>query len=263
MKKGTIKTVVVAALLMLAIAIPLLVQAAPKLCNNGADDDNDGLTDYPNDPGCSSQGDNTETGTDVCDNGLDETNDADALADYRLSGGDTGCTSVTDTSEIDGECDDKTDNDGDGQIDYSADAGCSSYQDNDETNCGDGAVSGSEVCDGTNLNGQTCVTQGFGGGTLSCGATCSSFVTTSCWTNTCSDTDGGTVQGTQGTVSGSYQGTPYSNTDSCIDSIALTEWRCVTVGSGLGGGLTGSSSNYNCNQINGSNYTMCASGACQ
>ncbi|HLD02665.1 MAG TPA: hypothetical protein VJC07_03135 [Candidatus Nanoarchaeia archaeon] len=191
LKKGTIRSLTIVALLILVIGVPLLVRGARSACNDNVDNDGDGATDYP------------------------------------------------------------------------ADAGCANNQDNDETNCGDGAVSGSEVCDGTNLNGQTCVTQGFGGGALSCGATCSSFVTTSCWTNTCSDTDGGTVQGTQGTVSGNYQGAPYSDTDSCLDSITLKEWRCVTVGSGLGGGLTGSSSNYNCNQINGTNYTSCVSGACQ
>jgi hypothetical protein len=34
--------------------------------------------------------------------------------------------------------------------------------------CGDNIVKGSEQCDGTNLNGQTCNTLGYNGGTLSC-----------------------------------------------------------------------------------------------
>ena len=46
--------------------------------------------------------------------------------------------------------------------------------------CGNNLKEGTEVCDGTDLAGQTCVSQGFTGGTLSCNGTCSAFVTTSC-----------------------------------------------------------------------------------
>ncbi|HVR96688.1 MAG TPA: proprotein convertase P-domain-containing protein, partial [Thermoanaerobaculia bacterium] len=46
--------------------------------------------------------------------------------------------------------------------------------------CGNNLKEGTEVCDGTDLGGQTCVSQGFTGGTLSCNGTCSAFVTTSC-----------------------------------------------------------------------------------
>lgn len=38
--------------------------------------------------------------------------------------------------------------------------------------CGDGTVDPNEDCDGTNLNGGTCVTAGFGSGTLACGPGC-------------------------------------------------------------------------------------------
>jgi Protein of unknown function (DUF1566) len=38
--------------------------------------------------------------------------------------------------------------------------------------CGDGTVSGDEQCDGTDLNGGTCVTAGLGSGTLACGPGC-------------------------------------------------------------------------------------------
>lgn len=48
--------------------------------------------------------------------------------------------------------------------------------------CGNSLIESPEVCDGTNLGGQTCVTQGFTGGTLSCNASCSAFVTTACTT---------------------------------------------------------------------------------
>jgi endoglucanase len=67
-------------------------------CSDGLDNDNDGLTDYPNDSGCKS----------VLDN--DETNAATALA----------------------ACSDKIDNDNDGLIDFPNDLGCSSAIDNDE-----------------------------------------------------------------------------------------------------------------------------------
>jgi len=46
--------------------------------------------------------------------------------------------------------------------------------------CGNNLKEGTEVCDGTDLGGQTCVSRGFTGGTLSCNGTCSAFVTTSC-----------------------------------------------------------------------------------
>lgn len=45
--------------------------------------------------------------------------------------------------------------------------------------CGDGVVAGAEECDQGNLNGETCVSQGFGAGTLACGAGCL-FDTTGC-----------------------------------------------------------------------------------
>jgi len=45
--------------------------------------------------------------------------------------------------------------------------------------CGNGEIDGDEQCDGTNLNEQSCETQGFDGGTLGCTATCQ-FDTTGC-----------------------------------------------------------------------------------
>ena len=39
--------------------------------------------------------------------------------------------------------------------------------------CGNSFIEGNEQCDGTNFNGQTCVSKGFAGGTLKCGPTCS------------------------------------------------------------------------------------------
>ena len=173
-------------------------------CNDGSDNDNDGLTDYPNDAGCSSSNDNSELGTAACDNGVDESNDADALADFRLSGGDQGCSSVTDTNERDGACDDLLDNDLDGTIDFTsvnftADPECGSYADVEYE---------------------------------------------------CSDTDGGFTPLVQGTVSGSFGGTPFSQTDFCVDSTTLTEYYC---------NYNWASQNVNC-ALN--TTTQCVNGAC-
>nr|MBA4405106.1 hypothetical protein [Nanoarchaeum sp.] len=38
--------------------------------------------------------------------------------------------------------------------------------------CGNGAIDSGEQCDGSNLNGQTCISQDFGGGSLSCTNLC-------------------------------------------------------------------------------------------
>jgi hypothetical protein len=58
--------------------------------------------------------------------------------------------------------------------------------------CGDGLVAGAEQCDQGNLNGQTCVTQGFGAGALACGDACL-FDTSGCFTNRFVDNLDGTV----------------------------------------------------------------------
>ena len=127
-KIATIAALIVVSILIITIAFA--APRAPKKCDNGSDDDNDGLVDYPKDPGCSSSRDTTETSIYlICDNGVDETNDADTLADYRLSGGDAGCTSATDNNERDGLCDDLSDNDGDGLTDRPSDPECGSYAD--------------------------------------------------------------------------------------------------------------------------------------
>lgn len=202
-KKAKIATITA---LVIAISIvALMVYAAPKKCSNGVDDDNDGLVDYPNDPGCSGSQDNTETNSAlVCDNSIDETNDADTLADYRLSGGDAGCTSPTDNNERDGLCDDLSDNDGDAKIDF------------------------------TNVNGTA-------------DPECGTFADVE---HECSDTDNGEVT-VQGTTSGSFGGTPFNSTDSCVDAVTLIEYYCSPYNLG--------SQNVSCvmNQT-----TSCSNGAC-
>ncbi len=46
--------------------------------------------------------------------------------------------------------------------------------------CGDGVKNGAETCDGDDLGGETCMTQGFPGGTLACVGNCSAFDTSGC-----------------------------------------------------------------------------------
>lgn len=49
--------------------------------------------------------------------------------------------------------------------------------------CGDNAIDPGEVCDGTALGGESCVSQGFDSGVLACAADCLSFDTSACVTN--------------------------------------------------------------------------------
>jgi hypothetical protein len=50
--------------------------------------------------------------------------------------------------------------------------------------CGNDLREGTEVCDGLDLDAETCVGQGFAGGALDCNATCDGFVTVGCYTAT-------------------------------------------------------------------------------
>lgn len=65
-------------------------------CSNGLDDDGDGQTDFPNDPGCLDALDSNERGASYeCDNGIDD--DGDGFLDFP---DDDGCESPTDDSEF-------------------------------------------------------------------------------------------------------------------------------------------------------------------
>jgi len=46
--------------------------------------------------------------------------------------------------------------------------------------CGDGKISGAEVCDGAAIGGKTCKGLGFSGGTLACARDCRSFDVSGC-----------------------------------------------------------------------------------
>ncbi len=62
--------------------------------------------------------------------------------------------------------------------------------------CGDGVVNGTDACDGGDLAGETCETQGFDGGTLACFGTCT-FNTSGCTTDVNSICGDGTVEGVE------------------------------------------------------------------
>ena len=67
-------------------------------CSDGMDNDTDGVTDFPNEPGCASAEDNDETNPTTpaaCSNSMDD--DSDTLVDYPA---DYGCTGAGATSEV-------------------------------------------------------------------------------------------------------------------------------------------------------------------
>jgi len=81
----------------------ILAVTTRPACNDGIDDDGDGLVDFPNDPGCASADDLDERSPLlVCDDGVD--NDGDGLIDFPA---DPDCASPLDPTEY-------TDSDGDG-----------------------------------------------------------------------------------------------------------------------------------------------------
>lgn len=105
-------------------------------CHDGIDNDNDGLTDHPGDPGCSNANDASEDDVPTaphCSDGVD--NDGDGAADYPA---DDGCADANGPTEEEApepppaECADGLDNDGDGAADYPADHDCSSPTDANE-----------------------------------------------------------------------------------------------------------------------------------
>jgi subtilisin family serine protease len=80
-------------------------------CDNGYDDDGDGVTDLA-DPGCADGADDSELGAVECDDGEDD--DGDGFADFP---DDPGCASLAaDAEQV--QCQDGLDNDGDGGIDF-------------------------------------------------------------------------------------------------------------------------------------------------
>lgn len=88
------------------------------ICANGLDDDGDGVTDFPAEPGCDSPSDNDETDPNVprqCSNAADD--DEDGLIDFP---DDPGCIGAADDFEGP-DCSDGIDNNGNGTLDYDRD----------------------------------------------------------------------------------------------------------------------------------------------
>ncbi len=92
------------------------------------------------------------------------------------------------------QCNDRKDNDGDTLVDYPADPGCTSKQDNDETDP---------------------VT-----------TTTSTSTTTTTILNSCFDSDGGINAFVFGNITGYQSGSPYAYYDACGNSTVLTERVC-------------------------------------
>ena len=130
--------------------------------------------------------------------------------------------------------------------------------------CGDGSAQGSESCDGSDLGGATCVTQGFTLGTLRCASGCT-LDTSGCFATRCVDNGDGTVtdhqtglqweQKTTTVGSGANAGDPHDvdnvytwtavNNGTNPDGTAFTEFLgklngCTTSdGSTIAGGFAG------------------------
>lgn len=110
-------------------------------CSNGGDDDGDKLVDFPADWGCTApsigpnQADASEVDPPQCNDGVDNDGDTWLDANTNIPGQtkDPGCTDLNDTSESPNpQCSDAVDNDKDGKIDFPADPGCTSREDDAE-----------------------------------------------------------------------------------------------------------------------------------
>ena len=123
----------------------------PKVqCADGIDNDDDGAIDFPEDPGCTAESDETEGSppSAQCSDGRD--NDNDGLTDYPS---DPGCVAPNQDDETDDcpsgpncpECGNDKDDDMNGSMDYPDDPGCTSASDyseviNNPVACGAGLV---------------------------------------------------------------------------------------------------------------------------
>ncbi len=144
-----------------------------------------------------------------------------AIVDFECGSGGPVCgNNVTESPEV---CD-GTDLNGETCQSQGFDTGtlgclsdCSGYDTSGCSNnggpvCGNGVIETGEVCDGSNLGGQTCSSQGFSGGTLACNSTCDGFDTSGCTSGGCTtqtlysnnfDSTSGLSDWTRGTFDGS------------------------------------------------------------
>ncbi len=114
--------------------------------------------------------------------------------------------------------------------------------------CGNGVIETGEVCDGSNLGGETCVSQGFSGGTLACNGSCTGFDTSGCTSGGCT---------TQTLYSNDFDSTSGLSdwTRGTFDGSGVTIWRGVQTCSAASSphifrfGGTGCTSNYSSNRF--------------
>ncbi len=96
--------------------------------------------------------------------------------------------------------------------------------DTDTPSCGDDMLGADEVCDGIELGGEDCASQGFDGGDLACAADCGSYDTSGCTTMTCGDgaidgkdTCDGADLGDEDCASQGFDGGDLACADDCSD----------------------------------------------
>jgi|GEM_PF-3161507 len=77
------------------------------------------------------------------------------------------------------------------------------------SSCGNGAIDGGDLCDGSDLGGQTCVSKGFASGTLSCNSNCTTNTSSCVAASTGNNTGNGSSHNGSGSLgsSGSSGGT--------------------------------------------------------
>jgi cysteine-rich repeat protein len=134
-------------------------------CGEGCDDGNTTNTDGCPD-GAGGTCEPASCGDGFVQAGVEGCDDGDGLNNDSCPDGpggtcqpaECGDNHLWDTDGGSEQCDDGNTSNGDG-----CDSNCQS-----ESTCGDGIVEGLEECDGVNLNGQSCFTQGFHYGTLLC-----------------------------------------------------------------------------------------------
>jgi hypothetical protein len=96
--------------------------------------------------------------------------------------------------------------------------------------CGNNVIEGQETCDGSDLGGETCASQGFSSGTLACNADCSDFDTSGCSDDLCGngvidageDCDGDELGGTTCQDMG-FAGGELSCDNSCSYDVSACE----------------------------------------
>lgn len=104
-------------------------------CSDGSDNEPDGYTDYPFDPGCESASDDDESDDffGQCFNDGDNGDPEDSIGDFPW---DPGCMATSGPTELDPtdkpQCSDGIDNNRDGRVDFPEDGGCTSRGDKSE-----------------------------------------------------------------------------------------------------------------------------------